>query len=217
MSKKCPLYKRRVTYLECLDCDDKVCLYGTERKNEMKELNKYQNNFVFFLRGAKINGEDYQDLKDRKIFDDLSLAVNCFGFPYKEMYEKIVSFDNSKEVFKNIAYTWLYTLSAIDKSGKYDGRNEYSCCTATKLLRTKMVVWNSEVDDIYDYPQTNASIGKIFSYMLIHEHKTLQQTFSKLVFYYFYMEWNNIYGEEYVQKELKRNSLYTDFFKCPLI
>ncbi len=43
MAKYCPDVKRKVTYLECLECDDKVCLKSKKTNNADNLLPKDEN------------------------------------------------------------------------------------------------------------------------------------------------------------------------------
>lgn len=219
MGKFCPAANHQVTYLECMDCDEKICL-NNEGTNNMSKFNTSTTNFLNFVKEAKIVGEKYQDLCERNVFNDLSMVLNSFSFVYKDIYEEIVSSDNSRKVFENIAYALLFKMSEFYNSGRYDGRNEYACFTATKLVRTYMVLENGEYNRTNDknaWSKADSFIGDIFAFNFASEHRTLQQTFSKLVFYFLYKQWINKYGEKFVHEELEKHSISNEFYKCPLI
>ena len=43
MAKYCPLLNHNVTYLDCLDCDEKVCVKETRNSSSNKNFNKSNN------------------------------------------------------------------------------------------------------------------------------------------------------------------------------
>ena len=114
--------------------------------------------------------KEYLTEKDIIVFaNKMENAVNSFGFPKKQVCDLIFQNENSIRHFLDISLGWIQDLTER-KEWQYDGRNEAS----VKLAREIM----NGVENIFE-PLDSA---KIFVREANKWHRTLQQTFSGLVF-----------------------------------
>lgn len=136
-------------------------------------------------------------------------VVNNYSFDYKGLAEEL---KDNKEM-KRLALFWLKKISSYEYM-KYntDGRNEISARRGQELsevsfLKRKLEKLPEKAEVLGD---KNDKLLKVV-WCIEHDHRTLQQTFSKFIFYFIL-----ITSTEKQQEQLK-SSLGEDFYRLPLI
>ena len=118
---------------------------------------------------------------------DISDFVNSFTFDGKGFITEIEKREDTK--YLNIAYLWLFMLHIQNVLNMYDERNEYSVKIGDKLFS----ILHDEISDMIkngftenslkaEYDKEDSSQELLFVKKMSREHRTLQQSFSGLVF-----------------------------------
>ena len=105
---------------------------------------------------------------------------------------------------KILTYYWIYILS--QDTYRFDGRNEYSSQIGKKLYQIPFI--KEQIDYLLIYSDEKM---KLVAEKMSYEHRTLQQSFSSIIFYHLFITCNDnqqIYLKENFEKE---------FFLTPLI
>lgn len=102
-----------------------------------------------------------------------SAMVNNFSFHKDEVAHAIAVDENAKHNFLALASAWVKKLSDMYDADCYDDRNQLSCLTGY-CLAYNLSYQKKRIPDI---PGTNS-----FTERIARDHRTLQQTFSALVF-----------------------------------
>lgn len=145
------------------------------------------------LKGETRLEEKYIAVQLQKLFSN---HVNNFLFDPKQIHDEICKNNTARENFELIAENWIQMLAKQKSCCMFDGRNEYACMIGEKL---NPFLARKEI------PTTI----QLFSEEMSREHRTLQQSFSSLVFLYI-AKWHPDYAESAGLKEEK-------FWKCPMI
>lgn len=163
-----------------------------------------------------------------KLCNNLSNMVNVLSFKPEKITEAILSDSLSRAIFKQISLLWVDRLSNVKY---FDGRNEYSIETSKKLVELEKIKESIAyykkmlLEDEYDLSSCN-SVDSVFSTairekcsvpaivveFMARDDRTLQQTFSSLVFYYLL----NAGGEEEKELRIFEKDNYK-FFVTPFI
>ena len=129
--------------------------------------------FLDILRNEEITKNEIQ------IFAaEMERAVNAFGFLKSDICEMILDNPISTKNFLKISLTWIQNL-AKRAEWQYDGRNEASVRKARELVNgmsSENQIMLQEYADI---------MSSCFVKEAMQWHRTLQQTFSGLVFCFF--------------------------------
>lgn len=194
----------------------------TQKQKEVFEL---LSNSLYY---ETENGEELSKDLIKKLCNSISDMVNSFSFKPEKLTEAILKDTLSRATFKQIALLWVDRLS----NAKYfDGRNEYSVETSKKIANLdnikesiifyKKMLLDEEfnlsnclsVDHIFKTAvRIKCPVPVIVVEFMAREHRTLQQTFSSLVFYFLL----NAGGKE--EEDLKQFEKENHrFFVTPLI
>ncbi len=137
--------------------------------------------------------------KDAKgIARDFSRVTNNYSFDYKGLAEEL---KNSKDMRK-LALYWLRVVSS--SSYRTDGRNEIAKRRGQELAEISFL--KKKIENLKDDVKMVEICNEIS-----YDHKTLQQTFSKFIFYYIFL----IATEK--QQEQLIDRLGERFYLLPLI
>ena len=122
----------------------------------------------------------------------ISNMVNCFGFRPEKYLSDITSDPNLHESFQKLSAYWIIALCMM-RENKYlvDGRNEYAAITASRLacIRSVHSFLKAQVGDLLEAraalergPRRGGGLELLTVHKMLSMHRTLQQTFSGLVF-----------------------------------
>ncbi len=137
--------------------------------------------------------------KDAKeIAKDFMTITNNYSFDWKGLYEEL---KNSKEM-KKLALHWIVVVSS--SSYRTDGRNEIAARRGQELAEIPFI--KKKIENLKD----DMKMVKICM-EITYDHKTLQQTFSKFVFYYIFMSATEKQQEQLISR------LGDKFYMLPLI
>lgn len=137
--------------------------------------------------------------KDAKeIARDFSRLTNNFSFDYKGLAEEL---RDSKDMRK-LAFYWLRVVSSTNY--RADGRNEIAARKGRKLAEVSFI--KKKIENLKEDVKMVEICNEIS-----YDHKTLQQTFSKFVFYYIFLT-----ATEKQQKQLI-DRIGERFYLLPLI
>lgn len=137
--------------------------------------------------------------KDAKeIARDFSRLTNNFSFDYKGLAEEL---RDSKDMRK-LALYWLKVVSS--SSYKVDGRNEIAKRRGQELAEISFL--KEKIENLKE----DLKMVKICN-EISYDHKTLQQTFSKFVFYYIFLTATEKQQEQLISRMGER------FYLLPLI
>ena len=136
-----------------------------------------------------IEGED-----GKIIGEEILSFVNSFSFDKKGFLEGVLSNEETKNYFTEVSMLWVLKLSWFKEKNWFDGRNEYSVNTGA-IIKDALSDEIAELKFKYDghlsedeYSDESSEYGEPVPYelMLIERisrgHRTLQQSFSGLVF-----------------------------------
>lgn len=177
---------------------------------------------------VKVFGETNEPKKLAKIMDNF---INSFSCDKQGFIENLKLSDNNvKNRFTIISLMWIKKLNYFKEINWFDGRNEYSINTAVKIqsvlgddLNILINNYDGRMDnDDFEYEETEEGKKVPFEWIFVEQmsrtHRTLQQTFSGIVF-----EWLSELENMDTSKELTNISkrinenLDDRFFKTPLI
>lgn len=180
--------------------------------------------FIDFLDENDFSEIDTKQIP-KEILDIFSGMANCLIFPFEKMCDLILQSPQATENFCSIAYNWLFMLNKMYIQQRFDLRNQYACVTANKLLKTPAkisaipyVIEEHYVDNscFWDECATDTPVGEFFAKKMAKEHRTIQQTFSELVFYFVYkMEEKT--DAEFSLSRCNQEGLVSKFWHCPLV
>lgn len=173
-------------------------------------------NFLFYLK------KDYEN-SEEKIFKEVSALVeemvNGFGLNFKELVGLILLDEKAVENMDRIAASWLRVLRFQSlESYHYDGRNQYSVMQGEKLSHNPFVLSfaHEHSNEAFRMRELNKrprdrfiplDIGSQIAAEMFSAHRTLQQSFSGLVFTYLVRR---------VPESSETFDVY-DWWRCPLI
>ncbi len=147
---------------------------------------------------------------------ELDRIANDFGFDAKA---EIDSLENGaiaeSKTFFWIAYYFICNMSAkLSEKWRYDGRNEYACQVADKVMHYSMA--EGDVGDPISVKA--AANAKAIAKYMAGMHPTIQQTFAKGVFYYLekYRD-TKTYAPRTILCAYARQTDDRDWWRMPLI
>lgn len=178
--------------------------------------------------GTLIDGQPVTEEADnicKSFARDMESAVNNFGFNPKQIVDAIMSDENALTAFSRISAMWIRALSFLSKdSWMYDDRNVYSVLRCAYLEEDDLFKkWMDETSPIN--ADQLREVNKVFQgrrgniplmelsvvESVLRYHRTLQQTFSKLVFLFV----DKTVPE--VQRLKKEEFLEAQWWRAPLI
>lgn len=136
-------------------------------------------------------------------------VTNNFSFDYKGLAEELKDNKNMKK----LALFWLKKVSSHDYM-KYntDGRNELAARRGQELAEVPFL--KKKLEKIADKSEVlgdkNDKFLKVV-WCIEHDHRTLQQTFSKFIFYFIFI------NSTEKQQEQLINKFGEYFYRLPLI
>lgn len=134
----------------------------------------------------------------KKIAEDFMLVTNNYSFDYKGLAEEL---RDSKDM-KKLALHWLAVVSS--NSYRTDGRNEIAARRGQELAEVPFI--KKKIENLKE----DVKMIKICMEISC-DHKTLQQTFSKFVFYYIFLTATEKQQEQLISR------LGDKFYMLPLI
>ena len=149
----------------------------------------------------KVDGEEKK--KKKRIISDM---VNNMCFNPNDVVKAIRDDGVATWNMTAIAARWIQLLDWQYKKNLYDGRNEYSVAFSQTLMQNEVVnrivskYGFKEINDEMFMPRAINMNPSFFSFVALSmamDHRTLQQTFSKLVFYFLKDEYNLQFSDEY--------------------
>ena len=124
----------------------------------------------------------------------ISDVVNSFIRPSKELIEKICENPKASSRMSQISWYWIKAVNMYYENEIYDDRNHFSCERCNQIYHSPTGNnYINEYTPAYNEDDFNYSIksllGKripeyLVSLCMCREHRTLQQTFTGLVFTY---------------------------------
>lgn len=133
------------------------------------------------------DGEETFKNRYGRLFSD---AINCFGLNSKGIAEALHSTPEGIENMNALAGCWLKTLAGQNEARSYDGRNEYSVKTGVKLAEDSGVKKLIDEQAAFDPYGRAGKRDKDYTFAMYasdymgREHRTLQQSFSGIIFRY---------------------------------
>lgn len=125
--------------------------------------------FVGMLKDPKCNGAD--------LANEASRMCNVLRLDTEKTVTEVREDNESSEIFLNqIALPWVIKLNEMAQSEKYDDRNEMSVTIGAAFYRVA-----SQLEYL---PCRLTAWSKDFVEGMSREHRTIQQTFSGIVFLY---------------------------------
>ncbi len=118
-----------------------------------------------------------------------SSAINSFCVDFKGIVSGILSSPQGIKNMDQIAGCWIKALDMQYKETRYDDRNEYSALIGSKLIQ-RNYLHDFVQEQSSGYAPLNARLHRTYTFgmylsdYMCREHRTLQQTFSRLVFQY---------------------------------
>lgn len=143
------------------------------------------------------------ELDPEKLYQVTDQLINNILFDFKQTVECIINNEKAMISFNKIVGLWLLLQS---KNNNYDERNEYSVAIIKRLLNNQFIL--SYIQKIYDNSDDNVIT---FCDKMQYNHKTLQQTFSSIVFLYLHEMWNKMSDNVY------EANLPYEWWICPFI
>ncbi len=161
--------------------------------------------------------KDEQDIPNREKIKELVKAFttqcNHFGVKTQEIADTIAADDEAKDVFLKFVVTYIKYLRRNYEKGFYDGRNEIACERAFRLAYA-LGLETTEDEAVGFECRSPIRYDIAFAVYMGAEHRTLQQTFSKIVFYMLkeYSKYSDM-----IQKAIENDEIQDEFWYMPLI
>lgn len=149
------------------------------------------------MKSDFINLENYEQINGRKLAGEFDDYVNSLSCDNEAAVNTMLKAENV-EYYKRLSIAWIKKLHEMYTNRLYDGRNEYAC----KLGNT---IYNEMTEHI-NYTE-DISVNDFVTTMS-RNHRTLQQSFSSIVFLFL----SKIY-----EKELGTIDEMQYFTRCPFI
>lgn len=130
-----------------------------------------------------------------RLCSTISYVINSFSIQTKEILDEINSDDIAQNRMNQIAWYWIRSAAYAYKNGCYDERNRISYEKCSRLCDSKT---GKEIIPLYtnDFNKSDFKYGSLVtlegkrckeylvSIYMVHEHRTLQQIFTGLIFTY---------------------------------
>ena len=137
--------------------------------------------------------EQVRDLKDvAEAYNTCNRVINSFGVARKNIAEEL--YIGARKNFEDILFAWVQVLAWMYNKNLKDPRNEasgYTCRLLMKEWRTRDLIPDSlklsdrEIWGLVNYGEfRNATDAEMFAARMAKNHRTLQQTFSSIIFWY---------------------------------
>jgi len=176
---------------------------------------------IDILETGCVSGDEFNESLDReqvkKLVSLFTNEVNNFSFKVKDIADEIASDRYTKNLFLEICECYIIALHLLFAHKLYDGRNEASVMLGNKLYYLGISdsgLTEGIEEDIESFRSND--LCSYFASLMTREHRTLQQSFSGIVFYMIYT-----YGRDSLKKEIDKaindKELYPDFWRMPLI
>ena len=141
----------------------------------------------------------FDDKRMAEFVSAIDSVINSFCINSEQLCDAIMTNDNARITMSKIIPCWMQMLEFEKKNNMYDGRNEYSvkigCHVPYKDVLSTEIQEYGFVDEkdlkycvncfglkrLSDVRPLN--VGQYVAVYMIRNHRTLQQTFSNLVFY----------------------------------
>lgn len=185
-------------------------------------MNKNECQFVEDLKtGCLLEGDFLETLDEEKtknLLKNLSDFLNNFSFKVEPVVDEISKDSFSSGYFYETCVLWTAYLYRCFKEKKFDFRNEESVKRGKIIYEETGLdtgLYLEKVSDLEDLKDEDFLPERIV-YHMSREHRTIQQTFSKMVFYFLA---NKTYPSlrEDIQKLIKEGKLFHDFWYLPLV
>ena len=125
--------------------------------------------FIEMLKNSECNGAD--------LANEASRICNVLCLSTEKIVSEIRESSEASNVFLNfIALPWIGKLYEMEQKGLYDGRNEIAVKTGAALYKTSV-----QLDFVSCKP---TDLNNDFVLAMSREHRTIQQSFSGIVFQY---------------------------------
>ena len=133
---------------------------------------------------------------EKELQKAVSRFVNSFSFDHKELVAEIQQSEPANANFRKIVAWWVTCLACMQNFNYYyDGRNEIAVRKGTEISNhpaflafQKQVLGDIdatfEVSKMFKSWNAQKLDGLTFCQCETRDHRTLQQSFSKIVFYY---------------------------------
>ena len=178
--------------------------------------------FVEFLKTGCLKKADFIEILDE---DKVKICLNCLSniinnllFKPEPIVDEIAKDSFSSGYFYEICVYWVSYLYLCYKNRNYDLRNE-KAIEISKILVEKTNIssdfYLDKVLDIEDFKYEEFLPERIVYHMSI-EHRSIQQAFSKMVFYFLANKTYPSLREE-ISNLIKDKILLENFWNLPLI
>lgn len=135
--------------------------------------------------GKVMANKFFSEYDGEKLANEMSDFVNSFSFDLDGFLEG-VNEQEKKQKILDVFFLWIKHQPPVERKGFYDARNEYSVQTANKLQE----VFRKEIEEVSErlgynteWEITSEDTKEVaFVKKMGREHRTLQQSFSKIVF-----------------------------------
>lgn len=133
-----------------------------------------------FLKTLRLGINDTSEA--RTLAEDAANMVNSLSVKSEKIADQILA-DRSilTNSFRPFALAWIEKLDQMYKEKLYDDRNEYSCRIGHNLM-------NIEYISNISKGSSEMSVMESFCEHMAKAHKTLQQQFSSVVFFFIYKD-----------------------------
>lgn len=176
---------------------------------------------IDILETGCVAGDEFNESLDRKKVERLvSLfcnEVNSFSYKTKDIADELAEDRYVKNIFLEMCESYVISLHLSFINRFYDDRNRIAVERGNRLYH--LGISNSGLTEGIEKEIKSCrpiNLPSYFAALMSREHRTLQQSFSSIVFYMLYT-----YGRQTLRKEIdkaiKRNELYSDFWRMPLI
>lgn len=156
------------------------------------------------MKGKEVLDLFYSDYKGEELAEKVEDFVNNYTFDQSGFVEEIKTREDKEKILPILLF-WILKLKIINDCKRYDLRNEYSVIIGKKIYK----ILHNEINDMYNKTSKSIREGVCFIEAMSKAHRTLQQSFSGLIF-----ESLLCFPE---LKEKLLIELDEDFYKTPLI
>lgn len=127
--------------------------------------------------------ENFDISQGEILYKELSNFLNALNFKFKDLADGISKTDIAKAYFVEICEEWICYLEFLYQNKSYDARNEESVDKGHILYSNSQL--NKNVCSFNNLEEKSIEfLDNYVLYKMSREHRTIQQSFSKLVFYY---------------------------------
>lgn len=153
-----------------------------------KKMRTCEEEFVSILK-------ETDNIDITRFCNTISYVINSFSIQTKAILDAINSDDTAQNRMNQIAWYWIRSAAYAYKNGNYDERNRISYEKCNRLCDSETgkevipLYTNDFNESDFKYCSLNDLDGKrckeyLVSIYMVREHRTLQQTFTGLIFTY---------------------------------